>query len=248
MEASEYLDRRDHAETTRAAQCGTLRQLLRSLREDYNAPKLDNVVTRHAGIRPRNVKATRDEIDALLAAASPCLHLWILLCSDAAIRSGTAVKIAPEHYDRQRRELTFLSKKGSKVNIPVTDELAETLETCNLHSRVPFMTQIKDRTRRKAGAVRHGDVLDAGPLRHEFKLLRESLGITRKLVLHDLRRTAAVNLYRNTRNVRLVQTLLGHRSLPSTIWYLDNDLEPIERSELEAIKHPYIAWRKERTA
>jgi hypothetical protein len=105
------LDRRDHAETTRAAQCGTLRQLLRWLKDDYGAPRLDQNVTKHAGIRPRNVKATRDEIEALLAVASPTVRLLILLCSDLAIRSGTAVKIRPENYDAGRKELIFSSKK-----------------------------------------------------------------------------------------------------------------------------------------
>jgi site-specific recombinase XerC len=49
-----------------------------------------------------------------------------------------------------------------------------------------------------------------------------------------------------TRDIRDVQALLGHRSLQSTIWYLDHDLRPINRDNLEALKHP--AWRKEHTA
>jgi hypothetical protein len=33
--------------------------------------------------------------------------------------------------------------------------------------------------------------------------------------------------------------------MQSTIWYLDHDLEPVPIANLEAIKKPFIAWRKE---
>ena len=65
---------------------------------------------------------------------------------------------------------------------------------------------------------------------------------------HDLRRTTAVTYYKLTRNLRKVQTLLGHSSLQATIWYLDNDLEDVDLADLEAIKKPFIAWRKDKTA
>jgi integrase len=248
MEASAILDSPNHAPTTRAAQCGTLRNLLRWLWEECGAPKLDRHVKTHPAIRPRNVKATRAEIDLLLSQANPTIRLWILLCSDLAIRSGTAVQISPEHYDQERRELTFTSKKDSKVSLPVTEELAAIFDSCNLCCSIPFMTQIRERTRRKSGAHPLGRILDTGPLRHEFKMLRQKVGIERKLVLHDLRRTAAVRLYRLTRNIRLVQSFLGHAGLPSTIWYLDNDLEPVEVLDLEAIKKPFIVPRTEKIA
>ena len=88
-------------------------------------------------------------------------------------------------------------------------------------------------------------LLDAGSLRHKFLELRRSIGITRKLTLHDLRRTTAVAMYRYTRNIRSVQALLGHRNMQSTIWYLDHDLEPIAVDTLETIKKPFIIHRSE---
>ena len=61
-----------------------------------------------------------------------------------------------------------------------------------------------------------------------------------------LRRTAAVAMLEYTRDVRDVQALLGHRNLPSTLWYLDHDLRPIKRSTLELLKRP--AWRESEEA
>lgn len=248
MEATAIIDNPHYANSTRAVRCGVLRNLLRWLWEEHGAEKLDRYVSKHPAIRPRNTKATRAEIDSLLAAASPALRLWILLCSDLAIRSGTAMGISPEHYDQERKALTFTSKKGSRVTLPVTGAVAEILDSCNLASSVPFISQVRDNTRRRTGPNRTRQVMNSSNLRSEFRELRKSLGIERKLVLHDLRRTSAVRLYQRTHNVRLVQTLLGHVSLASTIWYLDNELEPVELEELEAIKLPFLVKRKEQIA
>jgi integrase len=89
---------------------------------------------------------------------------------------------------------------------------------------------------------------DAATLRRHFVALRRSIGITRKLTLHDLRRTTAVAMYRYTRNIRSVQALLGHRNMQSTIWYLDHDLEPVAVDTLETIKKPFIIHRSEKEA
>ena len=86
----------------------------------------------------------------------------------------------------------------------------------------------------------------AKSLRHAFAKLRTRAGITRRIIPHDLRRTTAVAMLRQTTDIRDVQALLGHRTLNSTIWYLDHDLRPVNRSTLELLKRP--AWRKERTA
>jgi len=52
---------------------------------------------------------------------------------------------------------------------------------------------------------------------------------------HSLRRTKATLIYRQTRNLRAVQILLGHRKLESTVRYLgievDDALEMAERTE-----------------
>jgi site-specific recombinase XerC len=55
-------------------------------------------------------------------------------------------------------------------------------------------------------------------------------------------------MLRYTGDVRKVQALLGHRTLQSTIWYLDHDLNPLDASTLEAIKKPHLVWSKDRTA
>jgi integrase len=73
-------------------------------------------------------------------------------------------------------------------------------------------------------------------LRRSFIRLKEKCGITRSLKPHDLRRTTATRVYKNTKDLRLVQALLGHSDLGSTFWYLDNEITPVKAEELELAK------------
>lgn len=181
----------------------------------------------------------------LLTAAPAHMRLFILLCSDLAIRSGTAVRVGPENYDTAAAALRFTTKLGERLTLPVTAEIQSLIEQCNQDNPQSFVRQLH------AGQP-NSQLLSPRPGRYNhtisaaFCALRRSLGITRKLTPHDFRRTTAVRLYQETGDARDVQALLGHRSLASTIWYLDHDLRPVKRSILELIKRP--EWRKERTA
>lgn len=217
--------------------------------ENHGARKLDDHVRRYPGLRPRNITATDDERAALLSAAPSHLRLFLLLCSDLAIRSGTVTRMAPEHYDPKHRTLTFTTKYGEKLSLPTTQAVEELLDDCDMRNPEPFVRQLwhqqpgnhhphQSATKRS----QHLTLLAA------FGRLKRSIGITRPLTPHDLRRTTAVAMYRHTHNLRTVQALLGHRSLQATIWYLDHDLEPIAVEDLETIKRPFIVPRKEKTA
>lgn len=222
-----------------------IRRILIWLWEVHGAPKLDDGIRRYKGVRPRNVTATREEIDAILDEAMPHLRLWLLLCSDLAIRSGTAAIISPEHYSEPMRELRFASKFDNKQMLPVTEEIAELFSRCDLHSRMPFVRQLWHQDRPGDSRLNDGKS-GVIALRWGMRQLLKKCGINRRITPHDLRRTAAVAMLENSHDVRDVQALLGHRSLTSTLWYLDHDLRPVSRSVLEQIKLP--AWRKEQSA
>lgn len=67
-------------------------------------------------------------------------------------------------------------------------------------------------------------------------MLLASLGITRKLTFHDLRRTTAVHAYEVTRDLRVVQALLGHKELAHTLYYLDHNTTPVSLDTIEAVR------------
>lgn len=190
--------------------------------------------------------ATDGEKERILAAAPDHLRLWILLCSDLAMRSGTAAKIAPRHYDPSRRILAFTTKYGATLTLPTTSEIDALIKQCDLNDPEPFARQLW----RKASHLRRTreESADQDSYERQFKQLRLDLGINRRIVPHDLRRTTAVAMLRASGDVRDVQALLGHRSLQSTIWYLDHDLRPVAREVLETIKRPFLVKPKEKTA
>lgn len=239
---------RRYCHVTRVNRHGALRRILRWLWEEHGAPKLDNYVPRLSGTRPRNVTADRDTIERLLGAARPEMKLWLLLCSDLGIRSGTALRIGPEHYDKHAGTLSFTTKKAAALTLPVTGAVADLIDQCTLTNPLPFVTQLRLRTVGKMGRPRKNPTVNSHNMRKELADLRRTLGIAKRVTLHDLRRTTAVAIYKRTRDLHIVQAFLGHRNMQATIWYLDHDLQPVERATLEDAKHPFIAWRKEPAA
>ena len=63
------------------------------------------------------------------------MRLFILLCSDLAIRSGTAVKLWPDNYDEQKEVLRFTTNYGTNVALPVTAKIEGLLNECNMKER-----------------------------------------------------------------------------------------------------------------
>lgn len=210
-----------------------MRQLLRILYDTEEAPRLWQHVYRVKKPRPRNVTVTAEEKAAILARCSEAMRLWVLMCSDLAIRSGTAARMAPENYDRARGTLTFTTKHGSRMTLPVTAELVMMLngavETDSLHATVVG----KLVTKQQSGP--HGKASTAW-LGAEWRRIVKEAGITRRITPHDLRRTTAVRVLKLTRDVRDVQAILGHLDLKSTLYYLDHDANEIATSTLELAK------------
>ncbi|HTB95790.1 MAG TPA: tyrosine-type recombinase/integrase [Terracidiphilus sp.] len=248
LEIVERTAGRRFAQVTRAVRCTTLRRMLRFLWETEGTPKLDEHVPHLGSIRPRCVTASREQIEALLNAAGRTLRMFLLMCSDLAIRSGTAVRISPHEYDPARRILRFRTKYDEKVTLPVTAELADMFDECDLNSGLPFITQARRAEEPRAARRMISEVVDPRRLRKELRMLRHQLGIEKRIIPHDLRRTTAVALYKRTRDIRKAQALLGHHQLQSTFWYLDHDLEDVDLADLEAIKKPFIVHRKEQSA
>ena len=108
----------------RARFCGLLRIL--PLIEEYGAPPLDHIITKHPRLRPRNVTMIHREKETILNAAPDDIRLWLLLCSGLAMRSGTASRIGPANYDPRRREMRFTTKCDEALTLPVTAEVAAT--------------------------------------------------------------------------------------------------------------------------
>jgi integrase len=216
------------AATTRHARAMALKRILRYLHEDYGSPRLMHAVPRVTRPLPRAVTATSRERAAILERASPSLKCWLLFCSDLAMRSGTAARICPNNYDEARRELSFTTKYGEHVTLPVTEAVRMAIESAPRDSdaETPYVSLLN----RKGGRT------SAGVLRRAFRKVARDAGITRHITPHDFRRATAVAVHRLTRDLTIVQALLGHRALQSTLYYLDHHRTPVPLSTLELAK------------
>ncbi len=250
IEAVEALDSRQYAHTTQVLVRAALRRILMQLWEHHGAPKLDAEVPRLTAARPRNVTATQEEHENILGAASPSLRLFLLLCSDLALRSGTAVRISGHHYDSHSRTIRFTSKGNTPQVLPVTEEIAHMIAPLDHATLVPYVWQIRMREHPDKHHIDHlkPTRAEATAFRRELTAVRLKLGITRRIVPHDLRRTTAVAALRLTQDLRVVKALLGHKDLKTTLWYLDHDTETVTHETLEALKRPYLVKPTERTA
>jgi integrase len=231
--------------TTETNVAAATRRLLRHIWEYHGAPKLDYLIAARPAIRPRNRLATQAQVAAMVNGATPALKLWLLLCSELAMRSGTAIRLGPREYNAERREFRFVTKKNAHLTLPATAAIQEMIALCDLQSAESFVLQLHRRHGQKRAHTPELSGLNK-TMHKQLRKLERRLGFKTRIVAHDLRRTTAVLMLEHTNDVRDVQALLGHRNLQSTLWYLDHDQRPVSREALELISHP--TWRKERTA
>jgi integrase len=170
----------------------------------------------------------------VIEAAPPHLKFFLMLCSDLGIRHRTAARIALSNYDPHTRALTFTTKGNTHQTLPVTDAIANTIEALPPDSPrdLPIVKLL-------ASTCHPGHQLGTSPrFSKQWTKLKEKLNIRPELRIHDLRRTVAEEVWNATKDIRIVQAQLGHRSPNTTVRYLANrialqDLQPVLEKVLQ---------------
>jgi integrase len=193
-----------------------------------NRPDLVHQLPRCHYPEARKTIAEPTEIDALLAKAEPWLKTIILLAADAALRRSDAMRVAPEHYTAETRTIHIrMQKTKHTVTVPATERLAAFLESAPAgNPTTPFYE------------LHRGAPISQGGLDHQWQVLKKKAGVNPNLWLHDLRRTVAVSIYEVSKDLRIVEQLLGHRNLSSTVRYLEHRDPAKLRPYLEAMHKP----------
>jgi integrase len=169
---------------------------------------------------PRSVLVTQGQLDALIAAAPPYLRLLVLLCHDCALRSGTALRLSWSHL--QDNCVCIVTKRGQVARVPLSSRLLQLLEHCP-RGAAPLIQ------------LMYGRKLPARTLVFRWHQLLAACGLPHSLRPHDLRRTMAEKTYQLTGDLRVVQTLLGHSALNSTLHYLQRPAPTIEAQLAQAV-------------
>jgi integrase len=198
--------------TTRYIRTQRLKRLLSHIAEVtgiYEPLKAVSVCRRPG---PRQIIATPDEIEALVRHAQPWLRGIVLLATHAGLRRSDCMRIAPMHYEAEKRQIAIQQKKtGRTVVVPVTETLAKWLDAAEPATiTTPFYEAYR------------GKPITFQGLKGAWRTLKKRAKVNPELWLHDLRRTAAVTLYQLTKDLTAVEAFLGHASLSSTCGYLEH--------------------------
>jgi integrase/recombinase XerD len=173
---------------------------------------------------------TRDEAQALLATPNRAYptgqrDLCLLkLMLNAGLRAGEVLNLTWRDLDVQTGKVLVRRGKGDKDRqVWVHDEVVELLRAWRERapvSRVAFPT------------LKGTRIYDSA-LREMVKRRGVKAGIPKDVHPHMLRHTYATELYRATKDIRLVQKALGHAQLATTMIYthiVDDDMETAMRA------------------
>ena len=159
----------------------------------------------------RTLIAQEDELRRVLDVVPLWMKAFILMCRLMGLRHGEAAEMTPANYNLADHTLAFKRKMGGTSHIPVPAELQPAIELAR--SMDPHESILVSLGMKKTDDPRK---LIGRRWREAVKKAKANPN----LHIHDLRRTVATELYSHTKDLRAVQTLLGHRSLSSTILYI----------------------------
>lgn len=153
-----------------------------------------------------------DEVKRLLAVErSPVARMCATVMYSCGLRNSEALHLKVNDIDSRRMVLLIRQGKGNKDRqVPLPERTLQLLRD--------YWRQYRPKTWLFAGA-------DGGPLpdhsvRYYLKKARKDAGIRKRVSAHTLRHSYATNLMARGVDVRVIQVLLGHRSLKTTTVYL----------------------------
>jgi integrase len=189
-----------------------LRHLVAQIGAASGRPYLHHAVPVIPRGAPRQTIASPEEIQKLCAAAPTWLRAIILLALHTGFRRGDCLRIAPIHYDAEKRTISIPQQKNKRrVTLPVSDGIAALFAAAPKESPTTPLYQLH-----------RGKPIRTAALEEAWHKLKKKAGVNPDLWIHDLRRTSAVSLYELTKDLRMVEQLLGHQSLRATIQYLEH--------------------------
>ncbi len=206
-----------------------LKLLAQAIETNGGPPALHKHIQKVGGQRPRTVIATPADIAKLRAAAPRWLDAAILLALHAGLRRSDLLRITPAAYHAPTQTIQMLMHKtGQSLCVPASAELQALF--LSLESAFPH-TPVLETLR--------GKPITNAALDKQWSRLKKKAGVPRGLWLHDLRRTLAVSLYEVSKDLRVVEQMLGHASLQSTIHYLEHRDAQKLKPYLEALNAPH---------
>jgi site-specific recombinase XerD len=185
---------------------GVLRDVLE--RSDWDHARLPKA--RRAKRLPEVLSA--EEVEAILAAApKPKYRAAFMVCYGSGLRTEEVLHLEPRHVDGERMVIRVERGKGQKDRqVILSRHLLEELRQCWKRYRPEcYLFEGK----------KPGRPMAATSLQRAFRAACCEAGIDKPVTPRSLRHAFATHLVEGGTNLRVVQSLLGHRSLSTTAVY-----------------------------
>ncbi len=208
--------RKRYAPNTINKRVRVLKKILRSI-DAQQGTSLAALVPRPGPIRARLRMLQPGELERLLQHAKLHMRLLVLFGVLMGLRFAECLDASPSGYDPEKNTLTVRTKGGKDKTFPVPPPIAAILAVAPRFDGLGFIESLRGK---KCSSI---------TIRADWEKLIKAAAITPPLIPHDLRRTAAVNKYRETKDIFAAKALLGHEALGTTAHYLkahEATLEP----------------------
>ncbi|HLZ13283.1 MAG TPA: tyrosine-type recombinase/integrase [Candidatus Acidoferrum sp.] len=169
---------------------------------------------------------TDEQREKLLAASPAWLRFAIQLYADHGLRFTSALKVKPKDFNYETGILMVETKGGYQQAIPVTKTIRHYIET--LPERASAEETIVE--------ILAGKKITTDGVRKAFRRCRREAGIPEDVNPHNFRRAIATKAWKETKDIRVVQQILGHHSMHTTARYIVDEEPEKLRELLEELK------------
>jgi integrase len=240
-----YAARRRNGRSNRSVniELGHLRAVINRARDlwDEPVPKLiwKNIRLEEAGPREHILSDAKEE--RLFAALRDDFHAMVRFALITGLRLGNVIRLRWTECDGDVITVRVKSKKpgGKLLKLPIIDEARAILD--GERGRHPefvftFVCQRNRRDYRIAGGVQYKDQrypFTQSGWRRDWAVALKAAEID-EFRFHDLRHTSATRMLKETGSIELVQKLLGHEDIQTTMRYAHSDIDDV-RAAMEAV-------------
>ena len=170
---------------------------------------------------------SQSEIRLLLKSVSNLKHRAMLTTIYAlGLRSGELLRLKISHIDSDRMLVSIIASKGKKYRIVMLPpKLLQLLRK--------YFKEYRPTNYLFEG--RQGGMYSSASLNKVFTMTKQRAGIIKHATLHTLRHSFATHLLEKGTDVRIIQKLLGHNNIGTTLLYtkVSNNVIGQVRSPLE---------------
>lgn len=178
--------------------------------------------------RPRRPKSlpkviSKKQLRSIFSSVKNLKHLTMLyLAYGGGLRSGEIIMLKKSQLDWERNQIWIRNGKGKKDRVIMMSTVIRNILR-------EYFREYKHEGAYVFEGAKKGTPYGRSSLSSLFKRAIKKAGLDHRLTLHSLRHSFATHLLDSGTDIRLIQELLGHKSIKTTLIYTHVSNESIQR-------------------